>query len=111
MVVAGKRGTGTSVPVSHFDHMVAVDAAHRIEVAELQTRIERLTAILREHGIPLPIDDPRLGASDGEHLRQCRDVVTTAYALMEQITAFEDALTDLRRMVGSGVEMLGDTWR
>ena len=73
--------------------------AHRLDVRELTHRVERLTSVLKEHGIPMPEDDPRLGASDGEHLEACRKVVTKAYELLE-------ALDDLRVMVGSGVELL-----
>lgn len=81
------------------EQVMALAAAHRVEVALLQTRIERLHAVLREHGIPPPDDDPRLGASDGEHLEASRAVVSAAYSLL-------DRLEELHAMVGSGVELL-----
>ena len=79
--------------------------AHHLEVVLLQQRVERLHAVLREHGIPLPEEDPRLGASDGDHLRACRDVVIAAYELLER-------LEDLKSLVGSGMELMGgEPWR
>lgn len=90
----------------------AVELAHHLERSLLMARIERLTAVLREHGLSVPGTDERLGAADGEHLEACRQVVVAAYALLEQITAFEQALTELRRMVGSGMELVGgEPWR
>jgi hypothetical protein len=77
----------------------ALAEAWHVERLLLESRIERLRAIIREHGIPLPEEDPLLGASDGEHLEQCRAVVTAAYALLTE-------LDSLREMVGSGVELL-----
>lgn len=69
------------------------------------TRVERLTALLREHGVPTPDDDPLLGASDGAHLAACRDVVTCAYDLLF-------ALERLRDLVGAGMELVrDDVWR
>jgi hypothetical protein len=86
--------------------------AHRLDTMLLQGRVERLTALVREHGIPLPDEDPRLGASDGEHLARCRAVVDTAYRLLEATEAFERALGELRATVGSGIELLRDErWR
>ena len=88
-----------------LDLLTAASVAHRLEANELQGRIERLVALLREHGIALPEEDPRLGASDGEHLEACRTVVVKAYELLE-------ALDALRAMVGSGMELIGgDEWR
>lgn len=81
--------------------------AHRLDTLMLQTRIERLTAVIREHGLPLPGEDERLGASDGDHLAACRQVVSSAYQLLEHAATLEQALTDLRRMVGSGMELVG----
>lgn len=79
--------------------------AQRLETSLLQARIERLTSVIQEHGIPLPPDDPRLGASDGEHLLQCRRVVHAAYRLLAELEA-------LRDMVGSGTELLErENWR
>ena len=90
----------------------ALSASYRLENTMLQTRIERLTAIISEHGIPLPGDDPRLGASDGDHLAACRRVVIAAYDLLEQTNELESALTDLKTMVGSGMEFVNQkTWR
>lgn len=87
------------------DVLIAMSEAHRLEVALLQTRIERLHALAREHDIPIPADDPLLGVSDGEHLIACRAVVTAAYALLER-------LDELREMVGSGMELIGgESWR
>ena len=85
----------------------ALQAAQRLEVSLLLTKIERLNAVVREHGIPLPGDDPRLGASDGDHLAACRQVVTTAYDLLEAAKSFEVALAELRTLVGSGMELVG----
>ncbi len=79
----------------------ALTEAHRLEVSLLQVQIERLRAILREHGIPLPEEDPMLGASDGEHLEACKAVVRGAYELLPH-------LEELRRIVGSGMELLED---
>jgi len=84
----------------------AVSRARRVNSALLQVKIERMTALLREHGIPLPSEDPRLGASDGEHLARCRAVVTSAYELLEKIDQFDRSLDELRETVGSGVELL-----
>jgi hypothetical protein len=81
--------------------LIALSEAHRLEVSLLQTRIERLTAVLREHGLPIPGDDPRLGLSDGEHLLACREVVIAAYTLLER-------LDDLKLLVGSGMELLDE---
>ena len=81
--------------------------AHRLESTLLLSRIERLTAVIREHGIPLPGEDPMLGASDGDHLAACRTVVTTAYDFLEASRAFEQALRELRSLVGSGMELIG----
>lgn len=84
---------------------LAMSEAHRLEVALLATRIERLTALLREHDVPVPEEDPRLGISDGEHLIACRLVVVAAYELLER-------LEDLKRIVGSGMELVGkERWR
>lgn len=86
--------------------------AQRLEVGLLQARCERLTALVREHGLPIPGDDPRLGASDGDHLAACRRVVVAAYELLEHMRELDEALTELRRMVGSGMELVGgDPWR
>lgn len=86
--------------------------AHRLEGALLSTRIERLTALLREHGVPLPEEDPRLGMSDGEHLVASMRVVTAAYELLEKVDDFEQALIQLRQLVGSGMELVGkEKWR
>jgi len=94
--------TATSIPL---DELVAMSEAHRLEIVLLQTRIERLHALLREHGINPPDEDPLLGASDGEHLAACREVVTTAYALLER-------LDELKAMVGSGMELVGgESWK
>lgn len=76
----------------------------RIELRELQGRVEILTALVAEHGIQTPADDPRLGASGAEHLAQCRRVVRLAYELLMELEA-------LREMVGSGMELLEDSWR
>lgn len=86
--------------------LVGILDAHRLETTLLQVRVERLTAVLREHGLPIPGDDPRLGASDGEHLEQCRQVVNAAYELLTQLRTLE-------RMVGSGMEFVKDdqSWR
>ena len=87
-------------------------AAHRLEVSLLSARIDRLTALLREHEIPLPESDPRLGASDGEHLAACRAVVVAAYSLLERADDLERALGELRRIVGSGMELVrAERWR
>lgn len=91
---------------------LAADQAHHLERVLLTTRIERLCAVIREHGIPLPEEDPRLGASDGEHLAASRRVVTAAYGLLEGIEEFERALAELRSLVGSGMELVGkESWR
>jgi len=90
----------------------ALAAAHHLETANLSTRIARLTAICREHGIPMPSDDPLLGASDGEHLAASRRVVIAAYDLLVQMDEFTAALAELRTMVGSGMELVGgEPWR
>ena len=81
------------------NEVFALASAQRLEVELLQAHIERLRAALREHGIPLPDEDPRLGASDGEHLEQCKAVVRAAYALLGELRTLE-------AMVGSGVELL-----
>lgn len=93
-------------------HAAAADA-HRLEVVLLLTRIERLTALIREHGIPLPTaDDPLLGVSDSEHLAASRRVVTAAYDVLERASELEAALDDLRSMIGSGMELVGGgRWR
>jgi len=88
-----------------YPHLLALMDAHRMEVLLLQTRIERMGALLREHGIPLPSEDPRLGVSDGEHLMACTKVVSAAYDLLER-------LEELRAIVGSGMEFVGaEPWR
>lgn len=88
-----------------ISELAAISAAHHLETSLLQTRIERLTALLREHGIPLPEEDPRLGASDGEHLLACRNTVIAAYDLLLR-------LEELRSIVGSGMEFVGqERWR
>lgn len=90
----------------------AMAAAHHLETVMLSTRIERLIAVVREHGIPLPGEDPMLGASDGEHLAASRRVVIAAYDLLVQADELESALADLRTMVGSGMELVkGEAWR
>lgn len=90
--------------VSEAEAVFALAEAHRLEVSLLQIRIERLTAVLREHDIPIPGDDPLLGASDGEHLEACRAVVRGAYELLP-------ALETLRALVGSGMELVdGERW-
>lgn len=85
--------------LSESAQVMALAEAHLIEVALLQTRIERLHALLREHGIVPPREDPLLGASDGEHLEACQAVVSAAYELLAR-------LDELREMVGSGAELL-----
>jgi transposase len=85
--------------VTTEEQVQALAEAQRLEVSLLQAHIERLRAALREHGIPLPDEDPRLGASDGEHLEQCKAVVRAAYALLGELRTLE-------QMVGSGVELL-----
>lgn len=98
--------------VREADLATAYQAAHRLEAAMLQTRIERLTALVREHGLPVPQEDPRLGASDGEHLARCRTVVLAAYRLLEAADELERALNELRATVGSGMELVrGERWR
>jgi hypothetical protein len=77
--------------------------AHKLELRVQQQRIERLEAVLREHGIPLPNEDPALGASSYEHLQACRAVVRGAYELLPQ-------LERLRELVGSGMELLDERW-
>ena len=77
----------------------ALSEAHRLEVLTLQVKIEILRAIIKEHGIPLPKEDPLLGASDGEHLEACKAVVRGAYELLPH-------LRELERLVGSGMELL-----
>jgi len=38
--------------------------------------------------------------------------VVAAYALLEQADELEEALADLKRLVGSGVELIGgESWR
>lgn len=82
----------------------ALVEAHFLETRLLQAHIERLRAVLREHGIPLPEEDPLLGASDGEHLEACKAVVRGAYELLP-------ALERLRTMVGSSMELIdGERW-
>ena len=88
----------------------AVAAAYALEHTLLSARCERLVALLREHEIPLPDDDPRLGGSGGEHLERCRLVVIKAYELLGKADELEHALGELRRVVGSGVEMQQDSW-
>jgi hypothetical protein len=90
---------GTFSPAPTAAQAFALQEAHRLEVELLQIQIERLRSALREHGIPLPAEDPLLGASDGEHLAACQAVVSTAYDLLER-------LEELRQMVGSGHELL-----
>lgn len=85
--------------LTESEQVLALASAHRIEVWRLQQRIELLHAVLREHGIEPPQEDPRLGASDGEHYAVCVDVVQAAYTLLEH-------LDELREMVGSGAELL-----
>lgn len=90
----------------------ALDSAKRFDDHLLQQRIERLTAIIREHGLPLPEEDPHLGASDGDHLDACKKVVTAAYDLLEASETLERALAELRALVGSGMEFVGsESWR
>ena len=90
----------------------ALAMVHDVEARLLQTRVERLSAILREHGIPLPEEDPKLGASDGEHLAACRKVVQAAYALLGAMGDLEGALVELRALVGSGMELVREEgWR
>lgn len=90
---------------SELEVREAAALAHRLEVSLLMSRVERLTALLREHGIPLPGEDVRLGASDGEHLEACRTVVVAAYELLAR-------LEELRAMVGAGMELVGgERWR
>lgn len=104
--------TQTTTFVTESDLALALNAAHRLESELLLTRIERLNALVREHGIPLPKDDPRLGASDGEHLAACRRVVMAAYGLLEQAAELEAALGGLRAFIGSGMEFVNqDSWR
>lgn len=90
---------------SVISELAALSAAHHLETSLLQARIEILTALAREHDIPIPGDDPLLGASDGEHLIACRNVVTAAYDLLER-------LDELKAIVGSGMELVGgEPWR
>lgn len=89
----------------------AAAMAHHLERTLLLARIERLTALVREHGLALPPDDTRLGVSDGEHLAACRLLVTTAYEMLEAIQNFDTALHELRALVGSGMELVGgESW-
>jgi hypothetical protein len=90
----------------------AAALAHHLEKSLLLTRIQRLTDLLKEHNIEVAQDDPLLGASDIEHLKQCRSVVIHAYDLLQSIKDFETALRDLRTTVGSGMELVGgNSWR
>lgn len=83
----------------------AASRAHRLEVYELEGRLERAYAVMRDHGIPLPNEDEKLGASGAEHLDACRDVVLSAYELLE-------SLERLKHIVGSGMEFVGaPQWR
>jgi hypothetical protein len=98
--------------VTESELLDAYEAARRLEVALLQTRIERLSAIIREHGLSLPSDDPLLGVSDGEHLEASRAVVIAAYDLLENAGTLTAALEELRGLVGSGMELVGgERWR
>lgn len=86
--------------------------AQHLNAALLCTRIERLTGLLHEYGVPTPEDDPLLGASDGEHLIASRQVVIAAYEMLERMADFEKALNELRRLVGTGMELVGkEKWR
>lgn len=83
----------------------AILDAQRLETSLLADRIERLTALLHEHGVPVPEDDPSLGASGAEHLLACRNVVAAAYDLLER-------LEELKAIVGSGMEFVRqERWR
>ena len=73
-------------------------AAFKLEMRLQQSYIEQLHALLREHGIALPPEDMRLGASGAEHLEQCRAVVKAAYELAAE-------LERLKAMIGSGHEL------
>lgn len=82
----------------------AVATAHRLEISLLQARVDGLAARLREHGVTVPAEDQLLGASGVEHLEQCKRVVLAAYGLLREVE-------ELRRLVGSGVELLEESWR
>ena len=90
---------------------LAIAAAHRLETRQLLTRMERMAALLEEHGIPLPSEDRALGASSLEHAAATRAVVLTAYDLLASMDAFDHALGRLREIVGSGTEMLQPPWK
>lgn len=91
---------------------LALAQAYKLDVLELETKIERLKAVLREHDITMPGNDPLLGASDGEHLMACRTLVVKAYEMLEKMDEFEQALSELRSLVGSGMELVGgESWR
>lgn len=84
---------------------LAMLEAWHLERTQLLARIARLEAVLREHGLPGPAEDPRLGPSDHEHLEACRAVVRGAYELLPHVE-------ELRRIVGSGIELLGqESWK
>jgi len=98
--------------LSELELLMAFQDAHQLENRLLSTRIERLVTQMREHGIPLPEEDPRLAMSDAEHLMACRKVVTTAYELLECAGRFAVAMDELRRFIGSGMEFVGQkNWR
>lgn len=83
----------------------AAAMAHRLETSLLSARLERMVALLREHGIEPPRDDPRVDAGDHDHLIACRAVVLAAYELLER-------LEELRGIVGTGMELVGgQRWR
>lgn len=86
--------------VSDAEVALAAALAHKLETALLMSRLERMVALLREHGIEPPADDPRVDAQEHDHLIACRDVVIAAYELLER-------LEELRRMIGSAMEFVG----
>jgi hypothetical protein len=91
--------------ITEAELFAAVEQARDLEATLLQTQIERLTAVIKEHGLPVPGEDARLGASGLEHLAACQLVVTKAYELF-------DALEALKLIVGSGMELLRtESWR
>lgn len=65
----------------------------------MAARVSQLEELLRENGVQLPSPDGAV-----EHYETCRAVVLAAYELLER-------LEELHKLVGSGMELLRDSWR
>lgn len=83
---------------------MALQAVHRIELANMEARVMHYRALLEEHGVRVDDnEDPMVRWSGDDHFTGCVEIVTLAHDLMDAVDAF-------RGRLGSAKEMLQEQW-